>query len=919
MDERVWDLRIRQLPLQSEWKESLHQALRFSGRAAKYAILPGIIPRLRSLAHVMAQFLFMFTRMFGAVGLIQRSHPCLNPANIGRYRFNDIIGLAYFGLLQDIKNPHKLAMFIAVVGTFIMTVVLLFITVAMMLFRVSIVGAQYYGDAPENTGYTVQNDFAYNFLAEVFGDTGAFTFWGGQSSQDTNILFGPILRAMFTTYSQAIMILAVLTIIYLIGHMAIEAARTGKPFGERFNSVWAPFRIALGIALLVPISNGYNGAQYIAFQMSNWGSALATNVWNEGLSAFGALVEDPQDPQSLINPDNSNNLPSKLIRAAQPPEFYAFMRSVFLNYTCRDAMNLNLFNSCMGRFTLDLSTDSEGLYTTYFLGTFKDGKVMNSDYCGAYKVPNPYRFAPQMIRLDPGDTGVGIGKFPQLVAQRYRMFYEISLPVITTVTAKITAQVHQNQNGRIQNMQDEDVDRLHVRLIKIYNATLGYKDGLYFNTNENDTPYDLGADEEAVGGPIAPADFIGAARDDGYALLQVLNSAKRYGWASAGSTIMTLAHVNDIISTPVNTPPALVSVPRLISNPIASPYFRNESLTKEGFFEGIASILGIAQTDLELLKKTGKTIAMADTWFTDRVRDKWPEDLNGDGNQDDTIAGETGIRMSTWNEVANNRTDTSPESTDIMNAGGMHSFLMSFVGIGQENMNPISKVVSIGSDMFVLALGILAFALFGGSVATIAFSLGIPMIIGAYILCVVVPLMLFGNFFFAVFEWVVSIFEVILGMPLWALSLISIEGDSIGRTGMSGIAKLFEIMLRPTIIVIATVGAMIVFSAAAHIFHKLFSMFMQTYFDTTSDGVTGEFKNVLVIFGSVLMYVMTIYSIGNACFKLIPTFANSFARWMNGPAGFSRIFRTAFDEITGLGEFKSFMGQIQSRTGTGDE
>lgn len=909
-------------PEESEKKsDAWARRARLVGRGTKYALLPGILPRLQGLSFAVSRFLFVFVQIFAAVGLIDRAHPCAQPENVGRYRFIDILGLAYYGLLQDRKNPQKLVMFVAVVAALCLSVGMLVATLALLLLSVPSAYAQYFGDAASGAGYVASEDLAYLFLGEVFGNTGV-SFWAGRGLEDKHILFSPILRVMLTTYSQGLMLLAVLIVISLIIFMIIESARTGVPFGRSFNTVWAPFRIALGIAMLVPFGQGYNAAQLMVMQVSNWSSALATNVWIGGLSAYGDLVDGTGDPDSPLAPDNPNHPAAKLIRASQPKPGYHFMRGLFLTHLCRDLMNLNVFHSCTGTFKMDLLSDKEGVYDYYQLGTVTTGIIpvtLNADYCGSYKVPDPEELQPSPVYIGPNATPVEVGKLGELIAQQYAEYYKKALELITQATGHIATELHTSQEMQIGRMTNADVTRLHMRLLKLYKFRMGYRNGIYFNTSVAD-PY-LPADDpdrEIIGATEASPGYLEAARADGNAVMSLLQSGKKYGWAGAGSIMLMLASANSIISSAVNSPPTFIAAPRLLANPVASPFFRNESISDLGIFSTIFQYLGLAQANVEILNKISADLSKGDTWFASRVYDISPDQPDPPTDPRATIAREMGVNLSLWNIETKDRAASSMATTDAMEMGGVHGFFLSFFKMEDEKVNPLTHIVAVGSGLFTLATSIVAAgaltAIFAGAGFFKVFLIAAaPLIIGAYMLAVVLPLALFLNFFFAVVEWVISVFEAVVGAPLWALSMVSISGTGLGGIAMNGIKILFEIMLRPTVIIITTVGSLILFSASVVFFNKTYTIFMLNYFNVTSgDGSMGEaimmsVKNVLVVFGSLFLYVLTVYSIGNSCFKAIPTIANKFAgRWFGTPKAFSDVFKTDLDSISGMDQVKTY-------------
>lgn len=934
------------------------------GRFFKFTMLPGILPRLRGLAQSFSRFGFMFVQVFGAAGLIDKHHPCLRPENVGYYRFVDIVGLAFYGVLQDRKNLNKLFMFIMTVGTIVLMMGLLVVSLFMASTYVPAAYAQLFSDYTNADGiYSPQNDLAFGFLGEVFGNTG-ISVWGGHSETDKHILFSPILRSMFSTYSQALLVIAIIMVIYNIVIMVAESARTGKPFGENFNETWAPLRLALAIGLLAPISGGYNGAQLLSFQVAQWGSALATNVWNKGLDSFIGAGTTPTtitnpDGTTTTHPDAARYAAQKLIYAMQPPQIYGFMRGLFLTETCMVALNMgggqdgngwkNLFGTLQGDGMDYSDGDTEGVYNYYSAGTRLTGAAqagsviaqtllfgpggtinaltsyMNADYCGTYKIPDPDEFQPKLVYTVDGSQGVEIGFLAHEIAKGYQRFYETARDTHVYKASKylVFTLLNEQQKEIATAIQDstpgppdttiEDVKNLHTNLINLYNSEMGMAMVMDSSGKLNRPGMTNIPVRRYFQDPASP--YPAAAMLDGDALLTILRSGKKYGWASAGSVMMTLAHVNNIISSAVNAPPQYTAVPRLLANPVASPYFRNESITS-GFFSSAINAIGRFfgfEDDETKVANMNKLLAKSSTWFTDHVLNMDP------AGSPQTIAQLNGINIKIWNDQTKDKSADNRTDIDMLSGGDMQSFLLSFVFMNNEDVNPLAQIVAIGAGLFTIASGLMLAAalasIFFAPAIDIALPIAMALTGGAYMLCVVLPISLFMNFMFAVIEWVISVFEAVVGMPLFALSFISVSGEGIGDKAMEGVKMLAEIMLRPAVIVICTVGSMIIFSASVHFFNKTYTLYMLNYFGATSDGFSGVIKNALVVFGSVFMYVLTVYSIGNSCFKIIPTIANQFGRWAGLPGGFSGTMQAEFNQLAGGAAMLGALGTAQATRG----
>jgi hypothetical protein len=97
------------------------------------------------------------------------------------------------------------------------------------------------------------------------------------------------LRKALGVYSNALLIVASVILLYHLLIMTSETAHSGVAGGKRANQVWAPIRLVTAIGLLVPISasTGLNSGQYIGLQVIEWGSNMATYTWNEFLDHAG--------------------------------------------------------------------------------------------------------------------------------------------------------------------------------------------------------------------------------------------------------------------------------------------------------------------------------------------------------------------------------------------------------------------------------------------------------------------------------------------------------------------------------------------------------------------------------------------------------------------------------------------------------
>ena len=174
---------------------------------------------------------------------------------------------------------------------------------------------------------------------------------------------------------------------------------------------------------------------------------------------------------------------------------------------------------------------------------------------------------------------------------------------------------------------------------------------------------------------------------------------------------------------------------------------------------------------------------------------------------------------------------------------------------------------------------------------------GAGLLIG-FILFYVIPLMPFLYFFFAVGGWVKGLFEAMVGIPLWALAHIRIDGEGLpGQAASAGYFLILEIFLRPIMIVLGLIAAILSFTAMVWVLNDIFFLVVSNLagFNAEHARVCGinnatdinaistieYFRGPIDEFFFTIVYALIVYLIGMSCFKLIDTIPNSILRWMN--------------------------------------
>jgi len=235
---------------------------------------------------------------------------------------------------------------------------------------------------------------------------------------------------------------------------------------------------------------------------------------------------------------------------------------------------------------------------------------------------------------------------------------------------------------------------------------------------------------------------------------------------------------------------------------------------------------------------------------------------------------------------------------------GAHS-LFDMCKTDNQEVHPLAQLSVIGKSMlessirsFTISVGATIFSIIptnftasGTAVAKLFSTVASLGLLVGFILFYVMPFMPFMYFFFAVASWVKTIFEAIVAIPLWALAHLRIDGQGIaGEAAEGGYVLLFEIFIRPILIIFGLIAAITVFASMVSILHEVF--------DDVIRNVGGDGKEVtnckvaegedatLPSGGSIVdqffftvLYVIIVYMVGLASFKLVDDIPKSILRW----------------------------------------
>lgn len=840
----------------------------------KTLLLPGIVPRFGQLfGSGFSTLAYLVATVYNTVRILPNTHPYLRAENKGTYNVREVIAEAANHITLSRRNIDQVIIFLSIIAA----LVILFIQFILLIVAVIIpnASAQVTMPATIKDFFVTPNpeeDIAYRLLDLVFGIP---DFFG--SKETTGTVLHQALHGLFEFYSYGMIIVGAMIIVYFVVAIVAETAQSGTPFGQRFNKAWAPARVILFFGLLIPISNGLNGGQYVTLTAAKLGSSLASTGWVK----FNQTITDANE--TLAGKKEFTVATPQVPELTHIPAFMIVAKTCGVGYT-------KLYNdedfpptweptgaetgvkawavyrkqgATTGAFTAELmkgqtftnlSTASQGNDIHIIFG------VKDTDRHKAFKAG---------IKPVCGEVILSVTDLSEPGSAIIQQAYFTLVQDMWEGTRDLEKYARAYAGRNLNIMDDQD------RIIPYPNDEYREK-WIEYLQDYMSAESDDGVIKKAVQAQIASGDW------------QFDAKMNDYGWGGAGIWYNKIAQQNGALITALQLSPMISRYPEVMEkikdahtqeNQASSPTERftnaysadsTTALNKE-YEEALAAALNDAFKFWEgnpmLLEKNTTGNAIIDT-------------VN-------MVLGTQGLF-----EICRN-TDIHPLAQ--LSAVGKSMIDSSITAIG---LSGLAGVLSIFPTTFSPSLS--ATSSFFGTVA------GVGLLVG-FILFYVIPFFPFIYFFFAVGGWVKGIFEAMVAIPLWALAHLRIDGDSIpGEAALGGYYLIFEVFIRPIMIVFGLLAAITIFAAMIKVLNEIFYLVISNLSGSdpksntacfiTPTGASGPdaardqvwrgdlkeaYRGPIDEFFFTIMYAIIVYMIGAACFKLIDAIPNDILRWIN--------------------------------------
>jgi conjugal transfer/type IV secretion protein DotA/TraY len=914
-------------------------------KTVKYVTLPGILPRIRGLlSSGFVNLAIYIAYLFRTVRLLPYNHEYFNPKNHGRFGVTHVLAAGAKNIKFSRQNIDQICIYsiilFGIVALFLQ-VVLFILAFVMPAAFAGTLGAdwdQYFGKSGHDPTY----DIAYTLLDRVFGFADIFGSCVEQRVQcrydvTTNSASGPIdpfpnafhigLHAFFRFYNLGLLAIGMIIVVYTIAAVVGETAQSGTPFGKRFNGFWGPVRLIIAMALLVPIQFGMNTGQYLVLQAAKIGSNFGTNTWEkyrDSLSAAGAkgllgsaefLVATPEGPPltSLNEFIFTALVCKKLYQAIDPNK--VIEPYVYVNENLSEVM----WNVSDPTFTAPTDyakaavaslNDKRGSVTIFF-GEY-GGLTKYETFQGRVK---PYCGEITMEIKDGSNPGGGTGSAAIFLQALYYDFikdlWRDDVPGIAhnLYAENLVKKVYslEDRNPNISPLPDNEyVKKVHDKLEEVTDAII----------------------DQSV------AYAKSGATDPGCSLCGIGPSGSRwdtdfgaYGWGGAAIWYNTIAEVNGALVSSAYAVPIPNKFPEIMETVYKEKLGGDDKVEfRKRFLPGSSD--GFAIEDSAL---TEQDIEFASILY--KAQSIWfelytPSEGNVFADAISALFGLEGLLAMEKNM------DIHPlAQLSMIGRGLVESAITNFgYAFGAGFFGGFASFFDDSTSKMLWSV-----SAFTSKVATVGLTLG-------FILYYVIPFLPFIYFFFAVGGWVKGVFEAYLGAPLWALAHIRVDGEGLpGPKGKDGYFLIFEIVIRPALVVFGLILGIWIFGAQVQILNEIWPIVTSNVSGFNSEPAVGSgatpigflpgdnqigtfhhIQGAVSSFFFTIIYTIIVYMIGMACFKLVDLVPNNILRWMGeaniqtfnegreDPAG-SLVQYSFFGTQTVIDQMGGAVGSITSR------
>ena len=714
---------------------------------------------------------------------------------------------------------------------------------------------------------------------------------------------------------------------------------------------WLPFRFVMAFGLLLPFGDGFNSAQWITMYTAKYGSGLATNTWINFNSQTGDTPLGEENKRLIAKPpsfDNTGLIKSLFMMSACRYSALMFGGKSIEGYIVNGTNSKAIFTGGSGPgFMGQVAPDNynatpqkiaSGDTSDHFIqiltyAGFSDIKIVLGEFDSAE--PDKYKEYPGGVLPVCGEITVPVtGRTGEALFAAEGYFFAV-LNVLFMIDRTPPS---------AGNPQPDDLKEMLFALIREFRRTSSLVNQI---VTTNNTP-DFGCYVDPTTGPpltgpckdaVLPSYWNGV-MDKYYSYAFAVPPYSAYDFVSDQDTAYNVIDPNQkyIHATPTSfsavgaTNPLLMTIGILKYGWGGAGLWYNKIAERNGaLYSAAAAVPSISKFPMvmeEIRNQRAKTDTKISGEFCEKFNPRksgtTSTNLPSEKNQFDSENAKALYGMCAQlfeNQLLSQDgvTRTTVPSNPLEKAIQMFfSEFRIFDRVYNKEVTPMAQLTSIGRiliDKAILGVTASAASYAAGGVAymsagsngdmeKIAAGLGtvgdMTMLVAlmglssGFVLYYMLPIMPFIYFFFAVGRWVKTIFEALVGVPLWALAHMRVGGPGLpGNAAIGGYFLLLEILIRPILTVFSLVAAFAIFSALTVGLNTVFGIVNQNLMGNVSpapvsfnalslgdqDSYVAYARSMIDQFFLSVFYIFLVYTIGTGCFKLIDLIPDNIMRW----------------------------------------
>lgn len=927
-----------------------------------FALMPQFKYCFAGLKQLSPLFGITLAIIFSNAGLISKDHPILK--NDRSYGIADVMGEAWYTLRTTRATASQwgafssvvlfAALFVSAISMFVLRLGLGVGAVAhAQLFQapgdpygagagksdIDTMSAAFSGpgNALYDSRFTIpggpvvsSKDYALMLLDKVLRQSAASTPNGG-SLQNA-------LASLMQVYNSGILVVASVMIFWMVMSIVVDTAKTGIVGGNRHNMVWAPIRVVFALGIMIPLgSQGYSSGQYMVMKLAEWGS----NFGSQGWSAYVTKVlTGSGNVDSMLLGFQSTNVSSFTSQLSQIMTC-AVAYDAYSKQAGADASDQiplvpppgPVYQKDIGRYSITYTNPSGGNLCGMVTYAADDPSPSGSTFSGdpnilTYTDPsgNPVIVSASANGMKGGYYGTNLAVANILLGnpkfiQEINKFRDSMTGAIATAMGGGSGSVFTwAQKFACTFVARRFPDPATVGAIAPCGGYTNQCNGSATKDPDDSCQQSMADDitnaMKAAYGTAGPALSANIANT-------MLQETKDRGWAGMGMWFAQFAAINAQIQAAVQ--------PKVSVTPGTAwkgcGMFSSAGSWIKSWFTGVDKCKDIG-------KKVAETMSEYDRWWTFvSVNHKAPNSLSAQSGAA-TVSGSKDDWESTHDAVKGGDSSSAldPFLNKMMPNDATNPFFVSGVADSTKpDSYPMAQLSHIGLTLITSggvmdAVSTVGQTLgggvpwVGGGVANLSIwstmsTIGNMLIMGGMTLLFWLPVMPALRVAMAAMTWITAVFLAVAMVPIAALAHLTSEGDGLAGGARVAWVLWLNVLLRPILVVLGFVGAVLIYNAFAIYFTNMFGGIASMSTETS-----GIYK-LVGYFAFSAIYALTLYSAANAAFKMLDLVPDAMMTYM-GQGGAAASFDHAHGHAHGhLGAGAQAMvgGMLGAKAGGGGQ